>query len=155
MTLPAELVEIEGFLIEAIVTLDAMPDRERRWFRSDRAHWPDTLRETADLYSAALDRVKAGRSGYELPAVREVPTREALGRLDHYLDLLATLPKADQRLIMLRAHGMSWERIGWRVHISAYQVQRRYKAALRHCDRAGRARTPKTRGNGVSQGLAR
>ena len=141
---PATIAALEERLHEAIRTLRALPDRERKWIHAAGARWPDTLREVADVLALALERVQQGKSAFEsMRGPRYTPSKEAIDRMDEALDWLRVLDKDQLRILTLRAFGMSWERIGWRFRKSDRTMQRWYRDALETVLLAVRRNGPK------------
>lgn len=123
--------EIEERLLEAIQTLAALPDRERKWLHARGAAWPEPLREAVDVMTQAFDRIRAGKSAYEaLPPPRVTPTADAITRMDDTLPWLQWLDHDERRILTLRAFDMMWIRIAWRFKTSVYFVKKRYYSAI-------------------------
>lgn len=123
--------QVEDRLHEAISTLAALPDRERRYIYAKQSHWPETLPEAIDVMAKALERVRDGKSAFELPrAPRPTPTKEAIGRMDEALDWLAWLDRRALGVMMARALGAGWHSIAGRFRVSDRTVQRWHDAAV-------------------------
>lgn len=128
---PSTLLEVEERLHEAIRTLAALPDRERRFIYARQTSWPETLREAIDVIALALERIQQGKPAYvPLREPRYVPTKEAIDRMDEALDWLAWLDERGLNLVTLRAFRTPWIKIAWRYGRSDTTVQRWYKEAL-------------------------
>ncbi len=123
--------QVEERLHEAICTLAALPDRERRWIYAPQAAWPEPLREAVDLMAIALERVAKGESAYEImPSPKYTPTKEAIDRMDETLEWLSWLNGRDLGIVTLRALGVSWVKIGWRLNVSDNTAKNWHYAAV-------------------------
>ena len=124
--------ETEERLSEAIRTLAALPDRERKWVYAKLSSWPEVLREAVDVMSLALERLRDGKvSAYEaLAEPRWQPSKEAIDRLDETLPWLTLLDERELKIVTLRAFRVSWLKISWRYGRSDTTVQRWHHDAI-------------------------
>lgn len=125
--------QVEDRLHEAICTLAALPDRERKFIFAKQSSWPPTPRQAIDIMALALERVREGKSGFELPPPpRFTPTKEAIDRMDETLDWLTWLSGHELAIITLRAFDVSWVTIGDRIgRMSRHTAQRRHADIVR------------------------
>lgn len=126
-----DIQDIQVRLYEAIRTLHALPDRERKWIYGRMCNWPDTLREAVHIYAAALERLANKKTPFE--DMREppyVPTKEAIDRLDETLRWLTWLDKRELELITARAFKRAWLKIAWKYGRSDTTVQTWHRQAL-------------------------
>mgnify|MGYP001549354359 CR=1 FL=1 len=124
--------ETDERLCEAIRTLAALPDRERKWVYAKLSSWPEVLREAVDVMGLALERLRDGKiSAYEaLTEPRWLPTKEMIDRLDETLPWLTLLDERELKIVTLRAFRVSWLKISWRYGRSDTTVQRWHREAI-------------------------
>jgi len=110
------LDEIEARLHEAITTLAALPDRERAWLKGGTTSWPPVLRDMGDVLALFYERKAQGKAGFDaMTAPRPVADPCVIDRMDATMAWLRGMERRDTTIIVLRAHGMSFERIAWRL----------------------------------------
>ena len=125
------LDEIDGFLVEAIRTLIALPDREARWLYPKLSHWPHVMPDETDVAAKALERLAAGKSAFALPHLKRAPPDpEAIDRMLPTLDWLKFTDGRGRKLIWRRAFKTPWWILAGMFGRSESQVQRWHKTAL-------------------------
>jgi len=114
MTWTASMVEAR--LEEAAFTLDRLPDtRVPGYFNT----WPQIVRSVHESF------------GYErVRAPRIAPTPQAISRMEETFTWLTWLNPDDARIVWMRAEGLQWKPICWRVGLSRQHAWRRWVAAL-------------------------
>jgi hypothetical protein len=108
--------EVEDRFEEAARTLRRLPDvRVPGYFNT----WPTIVRSVHEAF------------GWE-PArsPRIPPTPEAISRMEETFTWLSWLDADDARIVWLRAEGVRWKPICWRLGISRATAWRRWAAAL-------------------------
>jgi hypothetical protein len=108
--------EVEDRFEEAARTLRRLPGvRVPGYFNA----WPQIVRNVHEAF------------GWE-PArsPRIPPTPDAISRMEECLTWLAFLEPDDARIVWLRAEGVRWKPICWRLGISRATAWRRWAAAL-------------------------
>lgn len=108
--------EVEDRFEEAAATLRRLPGvRVPGYFST----WPPVVRNIHEAF------------GWE-PArfARIPPTAEAIARMEETFTWLAWLDGEDARIVWLRAEGVRWKPICWRIGISRATAWRRWAAAL-------------------------
>jgi Domain of unknown function (DUF6362) len=113
-------------LAEAIRTLAALPDRERRWLQGMASSWPAPLRDFWGEFGHAV------MHGAPAPP-RLRPPPPSPGAIDRMLPALTRLMAVDERprkIIWMRAFGVSWWKIGDRFGRSERTVQRWHDDAI-------------------------
>lgn len=124
--------ELQERLFDAIRTLKALPDPDSRFTRPKLSHWPDTLRERWLVWQIALERVKEGDSAFDLVwSDRFTPSKSGIDKMDEALEWLTWIDARELKIITHRAFGMSWMRIGWRIHANAYFAEKWFGDAMR------------------------
>ncbi len=110
--------EIEERFEEAARTLRRLPGvRVPGYFST----WPAVVRAAAEAY------------GYENAGapIRIAPTPQAITRMEETFTWLTWLSEADDmRIVWLRAEGVRWKPICWRVGVSRATAWRRWAAAM-------------------------
>lgn len=123
--------QVEMRLREAILTLAALPDKERKWVYGQLTSWPETLREAIDVMAVALDRVANGKSAYEDTKVsRPVPSPDAIDRMDETLPWLTLLSERERKLVMAKAFDVSWVKLAAKYGRTERTIQRWYETAI-------------------------
>lgn len=108
--------EVEDRFEEAAATLRRLPGvRVPGYFST----WPPVVRSIHEAF------------GWE-PArfARIPPTADAIARMEETFTWLAWLDGDDARIVWLRAEGVRWKPICWRIGISRATAWRRWAAAL-------------------------
>lgn len=122
---------VEDRLQEAIRTLAALPDKERKWIYGQLTSWPETLREAIDMMAIALERVATGKSAYEdMRPSRPVPSAEAIDRMDKTLPWLVLLDERERKLVMARAFDVYWTKLAAKYGKSEYHVKKWYAQTI-------------------------
>ena len=120
---------------EAIRTLAALPDRERRFIYAKQASWPETLRDPLEVWINAIEAVRKGTGGPAFEALRPgrpIPSGEEIDRMDEALDWLTWLDHRELRIVTLRAFDFSWVTIGDRCsRVSRTTAERWHGAAVK------------------------
>lgn len=125
---------IESRLVTAVWTLRRLPDRERAYFNSDSAKWPEYKKEYPEGYDP-----KKGASKLKRPSA---PSPLEIDDMQPALDLLLILPDVtDRRLVFWACYHQEGERmarIPWArvrsslgTNLSRWTMKRRYDDALR------------------------
>lgn len=142
------LAELRDRLYEAIVTLAALPDRERRFIYHKMAFWPDVIQERLDAMGRIFDRLadfgeinrrlKPGEQATdtvvdygEISPNRERPSGAAIDRMDEALPWLTWLDKTEFNIVVMRAKEMSWRRIAHRYGKTDTTVKRWHDDGIR------------------------
>lgn len=109
-------VEIENRFEEAASVLRRLPDPRPMGYFST---WPQVVRSAVEAY------------GWE-PArsMRVPPTPQAISHMEECFAWLLWLDPDDARIVWLRAEGMRWKPICYRMGISRATAWRRWAAAL-------------------------
>jgi hypothetical protein len=108
--------EVESRFEEAASTLRRLPDRRVPGYFST---WPPIVRDAIEAY------------GYDpARAPRIAPSPQAISRMEETFTWLAWLDGDDARIVWLRAEGVRWKPICWRMGISRATAWRRWVAAL-------------------------
>jgi hypothetical protein len=108
--------EIEARFEEAASVLRRLPDPRPMGYFST---WPQVVRSAAEAY------------GWE-PArtMRVPPTPQAISRMEECFSWLLWLDPDDARIVWLRAEGLRWKPICYRMGMSRATAWRRWAAAL-------------------------
>lgn len=107
---------VEERLEEAADTLKRLPnDRVCR----TRSAWPPVIHDFWEMYGQEPARLRPGP-----------PTAAAIDRMDQCFDWLRWLEADDARLVWLRACGVRWKAISWRLGVCRNTAWRRWVAAL-------------------------
>lgn len=107
---------VEARMEEAADTLRRLPEDR---LRSARSSWPPIIREFHDAYGAEPARLRLGP-----------PSAAAIDRMDQSLEWLRWLEADDARIVWLRACGVRWKAICWKVGMCRTKVWRHWVAAL-------------------------
>jgi hypothetical protein len=108
--------DIEGRFEEAASTLRRLPDiRVPGYFST----WPPVIRAAVEAY---------GYDPARMPRI--APTPQAISRMEETFTWLTWLEPDDARIVWLRAEGVRWKPICWRVGLSRAVAWRRWVAAL-------------------------
>lgn len=118
--------DVEQRLEEAIDTLRRLPDRERGMLRSMRSHWPDVVRDWADVWGEA---VAAGQ--FRAMSVHPgAPDAAAIDRMDETLPWLGWLDHQKRRVVWARINGANWWVIAGLIRKGERTARRRYEDGL-------------------------
>ena len=107
---------VEARVEEAADTLRRLPEERARTARST---WPPIIRDFWDMYGAEPARLRLGP-----------PPAAAIDRMDQTLEWLRWLEPDDARIVWLRACGVRWKAICWRLGSDRQSLWRRWVAAL-------------------------
>ncbi|MFC3227353.1 DUF6362 family protein [Marinibaculum pumilum] len=119
---PTTPAEVKALLIEALQTLAALPDPERRFLRQKGTGWPETLREAQEVFSNAVD---AGGRFEAMRAPRSAPAPAAIDRMWLVLPWLHGVDSDDAWIFVARARGWHWQWIGDRLGITDRGAKKR------------------------------
>ena len=118
------IIYVGGRLRRAILTLTAVPDKDRKWIYSERSSWPEIVRAVEDAY---------GYQAVKRPKFR--PTSRDVDEMLPALDWLAWLGcqkdgKREVAIIWARALGTPWWKLAERYGKSEKQVRRWQDGAI-------------------------
>jgi hypothetical protein len=109
--------DVEERFEDAARTLRRLPDKRVPGYKSG---WPEVVRSAADAY------------GWE-PATtpRLSPSPQAISQMEEVFGWLAWIEGEDtKRIVWLRAEGVRWKPICWRIGISRTTAWQRWAAAM-------------------------
>ena len=108
--------DVEQRFEEAARTLRRLPDvRVPGYFNT----WPAMIKAAVEAY------------GYDPARMSRIaPTPQAISRMEETFTWLAWLEPDDARIVWLRAEGVRWKPICWRIGVSRSAAWRRWAAAL-------------------------
>jgi len=129
MTDPQHLdpVEVADRLHEAIRTLSALPDRERKFLRARLTQWPSLAPTASELFAMLVARGGDSEPVRVRPAA---PSPEAIDRMLPTLSWLAWLDRSARQVVLARAHRISWWKLAARFGVSERSVQRWHAEAM-------------------------
>lgn len=107
---------VEERLEEAADTLRRLPEERVRGYFST---WPPAIRDYWEAFGREDVRLRRGP-----------PAAAAIDRMDEALGWLAWLEPDDARLVWLRACGVHWKPITWRLGVGRTTAWRNWVAAL-------------------------
>ncbi|HZT24118.1 MAG TPA: DUF6362 family protein [Pseudolabrys sp.] len=108
--------EVEARFEEAAATLRRLPEkRVTGYFNA----WPPIVRSVYDMY---------GWEPARMPRI--APSPAAISRMEETFTWLAWLDPDDARIVWLRAEGVRWKPICWRLGMTRATAWRRWVAAL-------------------------
>lgn len=107
---------IEERFEEAAKTLRRLPYKGPAGYKSS---WPEIVRTAAESY---------GWQPARFPRI--TPSPEAISRMEETFDWLLWLEPDDARIVWLRAEGIRWRGITYRIGLSRSQAWRHWVAAL-------------------------
>lgn len=107
---------VEERLEEAADTLKRLPEERARLTRSA---WPPVIHNVWEMYGQEPARLRLGP-----------PSAAAIDRMDQCFEWLRWLGADDARLVWLRACGVRWKTICWRMGVCRNTAWRRWVAAL-------------------------
>lgn len=119
--------DIADQLHEAIRTLAALPDRERRYLNNRVTAWPEPLREIGEVFAVA---VEAGGRHEDMRARRDPPSPEAIDRMLPCLMWLRWLDRRQRQVVTGRAHRIAWWKLGAKAGRSEQTMQRWHAEAI-------------------------
>lgn len=122
---PTTPTEVKALLIEALQTLAALPDPERRFLRQKGTGWPEALREAGEVFAAAVHA--GGYEAMEAPRIR--PTPSAITRMWAVLPWLQWVRRDDVTLFVGQAAGWPWWRCGAPLRIGESAARMRAERA--------------------------
>lgn len=109
-------LEVEARFEEAAATLRRLPDsRVPGYFNT----WPLIVRSVYETY---------GWEPARMPRI--APSPAAISRMEETFTWLSWLEPDDARIVWLRAEGVRWKQICWRLGITRTTAWRRWVAAL-------------------------
>jgi hypothetical protein len=109
-------VEVEARFEEAAATLRRLPEsRVSGYFNT----WPPIVRSIYETY---------GWEPARMPRI--APSPAAISRMEETFTWLTWLEPDDARIVWLRAEGVRWKPICWRVGLSRAAAWRRWVSAL-------------------------
>lgn len=107
---------VEARIEEAADTLRRLPEQRLQTCRST---WPPIIRDFWEVYGAEPARLRLGP-----------PPAAAIDRMDAALEWLRWLEQDDARIVWLRACGVRWKVIAWRMGVCRNKAWRTWVAAL-------------------------
>jgi hypothetical protein len=108
--------DIEERFEEAAATLRRLPDARVPGYFSA---WPPVILSSAEAY---------GYDPARMPRI--APSPQAITRMEETFTWLTWLEPDDARIVWLRAEGVRWKPICWRIGVSRSSAWRRWAAAL-------------------------
>lgn len=108
--------DIEDRFEEAAATLRRLPDTRVPGYFST---WPPIIRAAVEAY---------GYDPARMPRI--APSPQAISRMEETFTWLTWLEPDDARIVWLRAEGVRWKPICWRVGLSRAVAWRRWVASL-------------------------
>jgi hypothetical protein len=108
--------EVEARFEEAAATLRRLPDTRVPGYFSA---WPPIVRAAVEAY---------GYDPARMPRI--APSPQAISRMEETFSWLMWLEPDDARIVWLRAEGVRWKPICWRIGISRATAWRRWAASL-------------------------
>lgn len=131
---------IEARFEEAAFTLRRLPDtRVPGYFNT----WPPIVRSVYEAFG--WDRARMPRIA---------PTPQAISRMEETFTWLVWLEPDDARIVWLRAEGVPWKPICWRVGLTRQTAWRRWVAALITVSNRLSAPRTKPTAQRISKGIA-
>jgi len=123
----ASPIDVAERLNEAIRTLAALPDGERRWLRARMTQWPALAPASEELFALLVAR---GGEPEPVRARPPAPSPEAIDRMLPTLAWLSWLDRRQRQVILARAHRVSWWKLSARFGVSERSVQRWHAEAV-------------------------
>lgn len=119
--------EVADRLHEAIRTLSALPDQERKWLRARLTQWPALAPASEELFALMVMR---GADSEPVRVRPPAPSPEAIDRMLPTLAWLAWIDRQQRQVVLARAHRISWWKLAARFGVSERSVQRWHAEAI-------------------------